>query len=151
MASEGFIPFKDAEVHICINIERINIERRNNEKSKHFICTTLPSNSQNTPQPRLEITVHSVCRPLAVDIAFKVLACVNSHVHMGHGHLASFLSSQSVSHGHQVFNLKWDRNQFASQTRKGQTYLVTITLLPYPRIKGILAINWYSLRRIYLF
>jgi len=42
-------PFEGADVHICINIERINIERRNNKKSKHFICTTLPSNSQNTP------------------------------------------------------------------------------------------------------
>jgi hypothetical protein len=93
IASEGFILFEGAELHICINMERINIERRNNEKSKHFICTTLPSDSQNTPQRRLQITVHSVRRPRAVDIAFEVLACVNSHIHMGHGNLASLLSS----------------------------------------------------------
>jgi hypothetical protein len=138
-------PFKVAEVHTCINIERMNIERRNNEEIKALICITqsYPSDSQNTPQRRLEITVRSVRRPRAVDIAFEVLTCVNSHIHIGHG--------KSVSRGHQVFNLKWDGDQFTSQTREGRTYLATITLLPYPRIKGILAVNWRSLRRICLF
>ena len=48
MALEGFILFKDIEVHIYINIEYINIKRRNNKKSKYFIYITLSSNSQNT-------------------------------------------------------------------------------------------------------
>jgi hypothetical protein len=48
MASEGFIPFEGAEVHICINMERINIKRRNNEKSP---TQAYPSDSQNTPVP----------------------------------------------------------------------------------------------------
>jgi hypothetical protein len=95
MTSEGFIPVEGAEVHICINMERINIERRNNEKSKHFIFL-------NTPQPRLEITVQSFRRPRALEIAFEILACGNSHFQMGHRHLASLLSSQSVSRGYQV-------------------------------------------------
>jgi hypothetical protein len=36
---------KVRKVYICINIKRINIERRNNKKLKHFIYITLPSNS----------------------------------------------------------------------------------------------------------
>jgi hypothetical protein len=45
MALEGFILFKDVEVYIYINIERINIERRNNKKLKYFIYITLSFNS----------------------------------------------------------------------------------------------------------
>jgi hypothetical protein len=112
MALEHPMPFpslveEGAEVHIYINMGHINIERRNNEKSKHLYTQLNPTfRFSNTPQPWLEITVHSFLRPSAFEIAFEILACVNSHIQMGHGHLASLLSSQSVSRGHQV-NLVW--------------------------------------------
>jgi hypothetical protein len=54
----------------------------------------------HTLQPRLEITVQSFLPPRALEIAFKILAGVNSYIQMGHGHLAFLLSSQSVSCGH---------------------------------------------------
>ena len=73
----------------------------------HQLNPTLPI--LKIPRSRLEITVHSFCRPWAVYIAFEVLACGNCHAHMGHGHLTPLLSSQSVSRGHQVFNLKQQR------------------------------------------
>jgi len=40
---EGFIPFKDTEVYIYINIEYIKIKRQNNKKLKQFIYITLLS------------------------------------------------------------------------------------------------------------
>lgn len=43
MASEVLIPFTGAEVHICINMECINFERRNNEKSKHLYAQHDPT------------------------------------------------------------------------------------------------------------
>lgn len=103
------------------------------------------------PRTRLEITVHSVRRPRTVDIAFEVLVCVNSYVHIGHGYLTSLLSSQNVSRRYQVFNLKQYDNQFVFRIRKGRTYLASIALLAYPIIEGVRAVNQCSLKHNYLF
>jgi hypothetical protein len=127
----------------CINMERINIERRIMRNHNSI----LHSDSQNTPQSRLQITVQSFRRPRALEIAFEILACSNSHFQMGHLHLASLLSSQSVSRGHQVFNLKRYGDQFASRTREGRTYLATVALLGYQIFEGVAAVNGRSLKR----
>jgi hypothetical protein len=94
MASEVFIPFEGAEIHTYINIERINIERRNNKKSKHLYTQLNPTPPiLKIPRSRLEITVHSVRRPYSVNIAFKVLASFNYRFQMRHSHLSSLLKS----------------------------------------------------------
>jgi hypothetical protein len=98
----------------------------------------------------LVVCVQMFNLPYALEIVFEILARGNSHVQMGHAHLAFLFNSQSVSRGHQVFNLKYG-DQFASRTREGRTYLATIALLPYPVIESVLAVNWISLRRSCLF
>ena len=57
-------------------------------------------------QPRLDINVQSFCQAHAPEIALEILACGNDHFQMGHRHLVPLLSSQSVSRGHEGFNLK---------------------------------------------
>jgi hypothetical protein len=55
---------------------------------------------ESDSRARLEITVQSFHRPRALGIALEILAYGNSYFQMGHGHLASLLSSQSVSRGY---------------------------------------------------
>ena len=89
MASEVFYPFEGAEVHTCINIERtmytVDIQRETRNQST-YMHNSNPnpgfSKILRTPQPRLEITVQSFLRTRALEIAFEILACVNSHIQM---------------------------------------------------------------------
>ena len=83
----------------------MNIKGHNNEKSKHLYIQLNP-----TPPilkihwSRLEITIQSLLRPRALEITFEILASLNSHIQIGHRHVESLLSSQSVSRGH-LFHL----------------------------------------------
>ena len=99
----------------------------------------------------LVVCVQMLNLSYALEIAFEILACRNRHVQMGQAHLASLFNSQSVSRGHQVFDLKRYCCQSASQTQKGRTYLAAIALPPHPRFEGVLAVDWWYLRRSYLF
>lgn len=61
--------------------------------------------------------------PDALEIAFEILACGNSHVQIGDAHLASHFNSQTVGRGYQISNLKRHNDQFTSRMHEGRTHL----------------------------